>query len=73
MESKTSLEMYRAEKLEIRKENLYDNSKGSALLFEARAGCLRTKSFVGKYAQNDGVCVVCGKETETIRHIVLEC
>ena len=73
MESKTSLEMYRAEKFEIRKENLYDNSKGSALLFEARAGCLRTKSFVGKYNHNDGVCVVCGKETETIRHIVLEC
>ncbi|XP_077531313.1 uncharacterized protein LOC144143430 [Haemaphysalis longicornis] len=73
MEAKTSLEMYRAEKMNIRKENFYDNSQGSALLFEARAGCLRTKSFVGKYSQNDGVCVVCGKETETVRHIVLEC
>lgn len=40
MEKKGSLGIYKASKKEIRKENFYDNNKGSALLFEARAGCL---------------------------------
>lgn len=31
------------------------------------------KSFVEEYTRNDGACGVCGKETETVRHIVLEC
>lgn len=61
-----SLEMYRVEKFGIRKENLY-NSKGSALHFAARAGCLRTKSFTKMMA-----CAVLGKEAKTIRHM-LEC
>lgn len=33
-------------KFDIKMENLYDNSQGRALLFEARAGFLRTEGFV---------------------------
>lgn len=62
--------MYRMDKFDMRKRNFYYNSKGSALIFEARAGCLRTKSFVGKYAQYDVWSV---EKKQTIRHIVLDC
>lgn len=70
MEYTTSLHMYRAEKFNITKEGLYVNSRGSALIFEARAGRLKIKSFMEKHTQNDGGSV---KETKTTRHIVLEC
>ncbi|KAH8042381.1 hypothetical protein HPB51_022189 [Rhipicephalus microplus] len=54
---------------------LYDNGLGSVLLFEARAGALRT--LVRKQAY-DGelvsvVCRACGGADETIAHIVTEC
>lgn len=60
----------RAKQFDIPKENLCDNCKGSALLF---CGSLRMKSFVGKYAQHDGACGVCGKEADTFRHMVSGC
>ena len=73
MATKKSLEHYKAGKREIAKENFYDNTKGSALLFEARAGCLRTRSYIGRYRQQDESCICCGKETETIPHILMDC
>lgn len=39
----------------------------------SEASCLITNSCVRKYAQDNGVCVVYGKETETITYILLEC
>ncbi|KAH6947507.1 hypothetical protein HPB50_019583 [Hyalomma asiaticum] len=42
MENKSPLLTYRTHKADIGTEPLYDNSGGSALLFEARAGALRT-------------------------------
>ncbi|KAH7974657.1 hypothetical protein HPB49_017729 [Dermacentor silvarum] len=42
MESKSTLELYRGNKRGISAECFYDNSIGSSLLFEARAGALRT-------------------------------
>lgn len=73
MEKKGSLGIYKASKQEIRKENFYDNNKGSALLFEARAGCLRTLTYRSKYSSQDETCVGCGINKETIDHIVMEC
>lgn len=35
MQANASLEMHRADKLDIRKKNFYDNSKKTALLIEA--------------------------------------
>lgn len=41
VEKKGPLGIYRAGKQEIGRENFDGNNKSSALLFEARAGCLR--------------------------------
>ncbi|KAH7941076.1 hypothetical protein HPB49_009766 [Dermacentor silvarum] len=73
-EEKSSLELYRSEKLEIRTECCYDNSKGSALLAEARVGVLRTRIWRARFTE--GVCTpcaLCGKSDETLCHMVLEC
>ncbi|KAH8039458.1 hypothetical protein HPB51_007336 [Rhipicephalus microplus] len=46
---KSALEIYRTFKQEIAKESIYDNTRGSSLLFEARTGVLRTKTYRAKY------------------------
>ncbi|KAH7979087.1 hypothetical protein HPB49_008059 [Dermacentor silvarum] len=60
-EAKSSLELYRSEKLEICTECCYDNSKGSALLAARFTEGVST------------TCALCGKSDETLRHVVLEC
>lgn len=72
MEAKKSLAIYRIGKRQITREKFFDNTKGSALLFEARAGCLRTKTLIREQVQ-DELCAGCGREPETMRHIVTEC
>ncbi|KAH8028858.1 hypothetical protein HPB51_019947 [Rhipicephalus microplus] len=56
---------------------LYDNSGGSALLFEARAGALRTLAYHRRfYTSADvarAICRICGTEEEITEHIVLRC
>ncbi|KAH7954487.1 hypothetical protein HPB49_019142 [Dermacentor silvarum] len=58
-------------------ERLYDNSAGSALLFETRAGALRTKVYRRRFDQSvdDSTvqCRACGDDEENIEHIVLRC
>ncbi|KAH8035675.1 hypothetical protein HPB51_007919 [Rhipicephalus microplus] len=62
---------------DIRMELLYDNSGGSALLFEARAAALRTLVYHRRFNTSADVariiCRICGTEEETIEHIVLRC
>lgn len=58
-------------KTEIKKEALFDHMRGTSLLFEARAGSLRTRTFRSKYKANDATCSVCGNDSETMNH--LEC
>lgn len=53
MEVKRTLETYRADKREIKKERFYDNTGGSTLLFEAWAGCLRSRAYAGSCRQQD--------------------
>ncbi|KAH7934807.1 hypothetical protein HPB52_000504 [Rhipicephalus sanguineus] len=61
-------------KTDIAKEALYDNSRGSGLLCEARSGVLRTRSLRARYtAELATMCPLCQGAEETIRHIVLEC
>ena len=72
METKRTTEIYKNEKKEIGRENLYDNTKGSALLFEARAGCLRTKTYRSKYSKLEETCVCRSKHPETTQHILME-
>ncbi|KAH8031217.1 hypothetical protein HPB51_014053 [Rhipicephalus microplus] len=49
MIKKSALEIYRTFKQEIAKERIYDDTRGSSLLFEARTGVLRTKTYRAKY------------------------
>uniref|UniRef100_G3MS77 BLOC-1-related complex subunit 7 n=1 Tax=Amblyomma maculatum TaxID=34609 RepID=G3MS77_AMBMU len=44
-----------------------------ALRFEARSGCLRTRSYKKKFNNGDDTCAICGNSSETINHIILEC
>ncbi|KAH7932370.1 hypothetical protein HPB51_029334 [Rhipicephalus microplus] len=48
MIKKSALEIYRTFKQEIAKERIYGNTRGS-ILFEARTGVLRTKTYRAKY------------------------
>ncbi|KAG0428715.1 hypothetical protein HPB47_024306 [Ixodes persulcatus] len=73
---KTTLGVYVANKRTIGSEaRLYDNSLGSRLLFEARAGALRTLSYRRHFYSTvtTSVCRVCGAHDETVAHIVLQC
>lgn len=45
MGERPTMSNYRKRTGEIRREAFYDNSKGSALLFEARSGGLRKRSY----------------------------
>ncbi|KAG0430090.1 hypothetical protein HPB47_023017 [Ixodes persulcatus] len=74
-QSKTTLDVYVAHKRTIGSEDrLYDNSLRSRLLFEARAGALRTLSYRRHFdfTVTTSVCRVCGFHDETVAHIVLE-
>lgn len=75
MESKSTLELYRGNKRGISAECFYDNSIGSSLLFEARAGALRTLVYRSRF-QDTGMCTkcrLCGAEAETQEHLILRC
>ncbi|KAL1471084.1 hypothetical protein MTO96_040109, partial [Rhipicephalus appendiculatus] len=49
MEAKSSLECYRKHKESICGSRFYDNGIGSSLLFEARAGAIRTLEYRRKF------------------------
>lgn len=72
MDAKKSLHIYKIGKPEITGEMFLDSTKGSALLFEVGASCLKTKTLVPEQLQ-DKLCRDCGRELETMWHIVAEC
>ncbi|KAG0411640.1 hypothetical protein HPB47_011244 [Ixodes persulcatus] len=74
--TKSTLTMYAELKQQITAETrLYDNSLGSRLLFEARAGALRTLVYKQRFDNSVQltVCRVCEGESETAEHIILHC
>ncbi|KAH8040487.1 hypothetical protein HPB51_011183 [Rhipicephalus microplus] len=77
MRSKATLTVYRSCNDEIEKERMYDNNGGTGLLFEARAGALRTLVYRRRFDENtddtSAMCRVCGQEEETMSHLVLCC
>ncbi|KAG0422442.1 hypothetical protein HPB47_001734, partial [Ixodes persulcatus] len=76
VKSKSTLYMYHRYKHEISAETrLYDNSLGSRLLFESRAGGLRTQVYRRRFDQTveSAACRVCGLAHEAIEHLVLPC
>ena len=75
-QAKSTLRVYNLWKNTISAENtLYDNSLGSQLLFEARAGALRTLIYRQRFDRlvTSTTCRACGEKEETIEHIVLAC
>ncbi|KAG0443075.1 hypothetical protein HPB47_015314 [Ixodes persulcatus] len=72
---KSSLKIYSAHKDTIGPEAYYDNSLGSRPLFEARAGALRARLYRQRFdpAIESVQCGACGREAETITHLVLHC
>ncbi len=74
MSEKVSLQMYREGKRDRgAEEGLYDNSVGSGLLADARAGMLDTMELRSKYMDVSDICRLCNEKREDIRHIILEC
>lgn len=73
-QQKSSLAVYCREKTEIRREWLYDNSKGSGLLAEARCGVLRTRTWRARFTANLAkTCALCDSAEETTEHVVVAC
>ncbi|KAG0431634.1 hypothetical protein HPB47_021574, partial [Ixodes persulcatus] len=75
-QTKKTLQVYLTHKTIIASEALlYDNSLGSRLLSEARAGALRTLVYRRRFdaTVTTSTCRVCGGYDETVEHIVLDC
>ncbi|KAH6934435.1 hypothetical protein HPB50_024224 [Hyalomma asiaticum] len=77
MMQKSTLTMYRSHKKAIAAERLYDNGIGSSLLFEARAGALRTLVYRRRYDTSPdattAMCRIYSAEEEDVEHLVLRC
>lgn len=74
MSRKPSLRTHSSQKDIIKKEELYDNTKGTGLLFQARAGTLGTKTWRAKFTEElETLYTICGTDTETINDIVIAC
>ncbi|XP_077545284.1 uncharacterized protein LOC144158338 [Haemaphysalis longicornis] len=72
--AKPSLEVYCTHKEDIRRETLFDNSRGSGLLAEARGGVLRTRVWRARFTTGlSTTCALCGGAEETIAHVVVNC
>ncbi|XP_040064341.3 uncharacterized protein LOC115333004 [Ixodes scapularis] len=71
---KPSMTVYAASKRAIEREQLYDDSRGSGLLFEARTGTLKTRLWRSRHDAGAPIaCVACGAAEETTEHLVLQC
>ncbi|KAL1417542.1 hypothetical protein MTO96_026761 [Rhipicephalus appendiculatus] len=75
MGGKSSMALYGQHKRTIGAVFIYDNSLGSNLLFEARAGVLRTleRQRTIDSEQRDVLCRVCECADETMERIVVQC
>ena len=74
MNSKPSLSLYKEHKERgVTAPGLYNNNRGSALMALARAGMLPTRTHKAKYQSIDPICQKCGREAETIPHIIMKC
>lgn len=77
MGEKSTLQLYRDNKTAICREAMFHDSTDGGLLFEARAGALRTLTYRRRYESSPDVqaarCRVCGEAEESIEHIVLLC
>ena len=54
-------------------EHIHDNTKGSRLLANARAGCLQARRHRSRHKNMEATRRKCGAEEEALEHVVLEC
>ena len=69
LETKTSIGIYRAGKLAIKEDPIYDNTPASIVLFQARSNTLPLEA----RKRDDKECKLCGKDEENQHHFLLEC
>ena len=69
---KSTLSIYRQKKA-ICREQIYDNSYPSALLFRARAGSLETNKRLAKFRPLTETCDLCGEGVEDVVHVLCGC
>ena len=73
MNTKSSLEIYRNYKLEIKEERFYNNGEASRLLFRARSNTMalndRFRHDRGGNRRNTG-CTLCGADYENFEHFI---
>ena len=72
MHPKHTLGVYR-HKQSITREFVFDNTKGSALLFKARAGSLETNYRVHHWSGIPPDCPLCFAPIEDVAHVIREC
>ena len=73
VESKSSLALYKLKK-KPKVEDMYDGSWGSALLFAARTGSLKTNLRTRFWNEGGSICQFCELETdESLLHMIVEC
>ena len=75
MKNKKSLKLYRESNRDRKlRRTIYENSQGSGLLADARAGMLQVCSLEKKYIEGmEDKCRACCKVEETLKHVVLDC
>ncbi|KAG0416558.1 hypothetical protein HPB47_006319 [Ixodes persulcatus] len=69
-QKKQSLELYRKHNSEPAPYRRYRGHRASALVLQARTGCLLTQSRRCELYGDDPACPLCGEEEETIDHIM---
>ena len=76
LRTKSSLEIYRECKTEVKEEKFYKNGEVSRLIFRARSNTMALNDrFRHDRGENrrDTDCGICGTEMETLEHFVLRC
>ena len=69
---KTTLELYRTWKTEMRQEDSYDGRPDSTVWFRARTNCLKLGDR-NRHIGGETDCFMCREETEDLRHFILDC
>ena len=68
----SSLQIHRANKVEIKEEEFYDNSLSSIIMFQSRSNTLRLNWRLAKEG-GSAECTICREEEETLLHFIRDC
>ena len=69
---KSTLQLYKAWKHEIKEDSIYDNTPMSVILYRARANCLPLADR-NRHTGGNTLCVLCNTESEDLEHLLLQC